>query len=232
MIKFFNRPSSNSAKASLFFEKTGLPYELVLVDTPMRDQYLPAFTAINLNSNTPTLVDGKAAVFGSDAILLFLDEKTSAFLPLNASALGAQIYLWLMFFATGIGLYFGQAMHFKHVVPEPKTYAVNCYGFEAHRHWALIGVQLAMYRYMLGDTKTIVDTAVRGWMRAVSSSLVAGARTTPPNVKRLLDEINTNSAARRAKDLKTKRAHTAEMDEETRKVLFPRNARIPSPAAT
>ena len=202
------------------------------MDTPRGGQHLSAFTAINLNAKTPTLVDGDAVVCGSNAILLYLDEKTSAFLPVNAPPLNVQMYLWLMFVATDIGPYFSPAVHFKHAVPKSETYALNRYGFDAHRHWAHICAQIATYRHMLGDTKTIVDTAVRGWARAVSFSLVADARTSPPNVKRLLDEINARFAARRANDLKTKRAHKAEMDEDTRKVLFSRNARLSTLAAT
>jgi GSH-dependent disulfide-bond oxidoreductase len=43
------------------------------------------------------------------------------------------MYPWLMFVATGIGPYSGQAVHFKHFAPEPKEYAVNRYDFEARR---------------------------------------------------------------------------------------------------
>ena len=122
--------------------------------------------------------------------------------------------------------YSGQAVHFKHFAPEPKDYAVNRYDFEAQRHWGLIDAQLAKHSYMLGDTYTLVDMAVWGWARAVPFILGAEAWATLPNVKRLLDEINARPAAQRAEALKTQHAYKAEMDEDSRKVLFPQNARL------
>ena len=79
---------------------------------------------------------------------------------------------------------------------------------------------------MLGDTYTLVDMAVWGWARAVPFILGADAWATLPNVKRLLDEINARPAAQRAEALKTQHAYKTEMDEGSRKVLFPQNARL------
>lgn len=226
MIKLYYHPSPNPAKIALFLEEAGLPYELVPVDTRKGDQHKPEFTAINPNAKTPALVDGDAVVFDSTAILLYLAEKTGQFLPENTPAQRAQMLSWLMFVATGIGPYSGQAVHFKHFAPEPKTYAVNRYDFEAQRHWGLIDAQLAKHRYMLGDTYTLVDMAVWGWARAVPFILGAEAWASLPNVKRLLDEINARPAAQRAEAIKAKFAFKAEMDDDARKVLFPQNARL------
>ena len=226
MIKFYYHPSPNPAKVALFLEEAGLPYELIPVDTRKGEQHKPAFTAINPNAKTPALVDRDAVVFDSNAILLYLAEKTGQFLPENTPAQRAQMLSWLMFVATGIGPYSGQAVHFKHYAPEPKDYAANRYDFEAQRHWALIDAQLAKHRYMLGDTYTIVDMAVWGWARAVPFILGAEAWATLPNVKRLLDEVNARPAAQRAEALKAKHAFKADMDEESRKAMFPQNARL------
>ncbi len=226
MIKLYYHPSPNPAKIALFLEEAGLPYELVPVDTRKGDQHKPEFTAINPNAKTPALVDGDAVVFDSTAILLYLAEKTGQFLPENTPAQRAQMLSWLMFVATGIGPYSGQAVHFKHFAPEPKTYAVNRYDFEAQRHWGLVDALLAKHRYMLGDTYTLVDMAVWGWARAVPFILGAEAWATLPNVKRLLDEINARPAAQRAEAIKAKFAFKAEMDDDARKVLFPQNARL------
>ena len=131
MIKFYYHPSPNPAKVALFLEEAALPYEMVPVDTRKGDQHEPAFRAINPNGKTPALVDGEAVVFDSNAILLYLAEKTGLFLPENSPAARAAMQSWLMFVATGIGPYSGQSVHFRHVAPEPKTYALNRYDFEA-----------------------------------------------------------------------------------------------------
>ena len=226
MIKFYYHPSPNPAKVALFLEECGLPYEVVPVDTRKGEQHAPSFLAINPNAKTPVLVDGDAVVFDSTAILLYLAEKTSKFLPEDTPAARAQMHSWLMFVATGIGPYSGQAVHFKHFAPEPKTYAVNRYDFEAWRHWSIIEAQLAKHRYMLGDHYTLVDMAVWGWARAVPFILGPDAWAKLPNVKRLLDEVNARPAAQRAEALKARYTFKTEMDEDARKAMFPQNARL------
>ena len=226
MIKFYYHPSPNPAKVALFLEECGLPYEVVPVDTRKGEQHSPSFLEINPNAKTPALVDGDAVVFDSTAILLYLAEKSGKFLPQDTPAARAQMHSWLMFVATGIGPYSGQAVHFKHFAPEPKTYAVNRYDFEAWRHWSIIEAQLAKHRYMLGDHYTLVDMAVWGWARAVPFILGPDAWATLPNVKRLLDEINARPAAQRAEALKARYTFKTEMDEDARKAMFPQNARL------
>lgn len=226
MIKFYYHPSPNPAKVALYLEETGLPYELVPVDTRQGEQHLPAFTEINPNAKTPALVDGDATVFDSNAILLYLAEKTGLFMPENTPAARAQMHSWLMFVATGIGPYSGQCVHFKHFAPAPKDYAVNRYDFEAWRHWRIVNDQLAKHPYMLGQSYTLVDMAVWGWARAVPFILGAEAWSQLPHVKHLLDEVNARPAAQRAEALKTRHAFKTEMDDAARQAMFPQNARL------
>jgi GST-like protein len=226
MIRFYYHPSPNPAKVALLLEEAGLAYELVPIDTRKGEQHSAAFTAINPNAKTPALVDGDAILFDSNAILLYLAEKTGMFLPPDTPADRARLLSWLMFVASGIGPYSGQAVHFKHFAPEPKAYAVNRYDFEAERHWKLIDGQLAKNRYMLGDVYTIVDMAVWGWARAVPFFLGAEAWDRLPNVKRLLDEVNARPAAQRAESLKTRNVYKTEMDDDARRAMFPQNARL------
>ncbi len=226
MIQLYYHPSPNPLKVALYLEETGLPYELVPVDTRKGEQHAPAFRAINPNAKTPALVDGDAVVFDSNAILLYLAEKTGQFLPEATPAARAQMHSWLMFVATGIGPYSGQAVHFKHFAPEPKAYAVNRYDFEAQRHWGILNERLGAQRYMLGNSYTLVDMAVWGWARAVPFILGPEAWTGLPHVKRLLDEVNARPAAQRAEALKTRFSFKTEMDDAARQAMFPQNARL------
>lgn len=226
MIKFYYHPSPNPLKVALFLEETGTPYEVVTVDTRKGEQHAASFKAINPNAKTPAMQDGDINVFDSNAMLLYLGEKTGQFLPANTPANRAAMYSWIMFVATGIGPYSGQAVHFKHFAPEPKEYAVNRYDFEAWRHWSIINDHLAANKYMVGNTYTLVDMAVWGWARAVPFILGADAWDKLPNVKRLLDEINARPAAQRAEALKAKYTFKAEMDDDAKKNMFPQNARL------
>ena len=182
--------------------------------------------ALNPNAKTPTLVDGDVVVFDSSAILLYLAEKSGKFGGTNTSKGKGEMYSWMMFVASGIGPYCGQAVHFKYHAPQPQTYAANRYDFEAMRHWRIVNDRLGSQAYMLGDEYSIVDMAVWGWARAVPFVLGADAWEQLPHVKRLLDEINARPAAQRTEALKERFSFKAEMDDDARKVLFPQNARI------
>ena len=218
-------------KVALFLEESALPYEIVPVDTRKGEQHLPAFLIINPNAKTPAIVDGDAMVFDSNAILLYLAEKSGQFLPENTAAARAQMLSWLMFVATGIGPYSGQAVHFKHFAPEPKEYAANRYAFEAERHYGILDARLANQQYMLGDAYSLVDMAVWGWTRVIPFILGADAWGSLPNLKRHLDEISARPAAIRAEALKSRFTFKAEMDNDALQQLFPQNARLNKSAA-
>jgi GST-like protein len=226
MLKLYYHPSPNPAKIALFLEEAGLPYEVVPVDVRKGEQFTPAFLAINPNAKTPALVDGEAVVFDSNAILLYLAEKTGRFLPQNTPKMRAELLSWLMFVASGIGPYSGQAVHFKHVAPEPKVYALNRYSYEAERHWGIVDARLAKQRYMVGDAYTIIDMSVWGWARLVPFILGPEAWAKLPNLKRLLDEINARPAAARAEALATNYEFKKDFDDEARKNMFPSNQRL------
>lgn len=226
MLKLFFHPSPNPLKVALFLEESQVPYEIVVVDTRKGDQHKPEFLKINPNAKTPAILDGDVAVFDSNAILMYLAEKYRQFLPPATPENKAQLLSWLMFVATGIGPYCGQAVHFKHFAPEPKEYAVNRYDFEAWRHWKIINEHLANRQYMVGNTYTIADMSVWGWARVVPFVLGANAFEQLPHVKRLLDEINARPAAQRAEAIKAQHTFKAEVDEDARKSLFPSNERL------
>ncbi|MBU2358915.1 MAG: glutathione S-transferase N-terminal domain-containing protein [Alphaproteobacteria bacterium] len=226
MLKFYFHPSPNPAKVALLLEELGVAYEAVPVDTRKGEQFSEAFLAINPNGKTPAMTDGAAKLFDSTAILLYLTQKYDKFLPAKTPEMQAQFLSWMMFVASGIGPYSGQAVHFKHFAPEPKDYAVNRYDFEAERHWGLIDKRLSEGKYMMGDTYTVLDMAVWGWARAVPFILGAEAWTALPNVKRLLDEINARPAAKAAEALSNEYSFKKDMDDAAKAVMFPQNKRL------
>ena len=220
MIQFYYHPSPNPAKVALFLEESGLAYELVPVDTRKGEQFAPSFLAINPNAKTPAIVDGDVTVFDSNAILLYLAEKTGSFLSDGTPRARGELLSWLMFIATGIGPYSGQAVHFKHYAPKGLDYAVDRYQYEARRHYGLLDAQLAHGVYMLGNSYTIVDMAAWGWARAVPFILGDDAWNTLPHLKRWFDVISARPAAIRANALKDKYAFKTTFDEEARQHLF------------
>jgi len=220
MIKFYYHPSPNPAKVALFLEESGLPYEVVPVDTRKGEQFKVDFVAINPNSKTPAITDGDVRVFDSTAILLYLAEKTGQFLPENTPKARGELLSWLMFIATGIGPYSGQAVHFKHFAPKGLDYALDRYQFEARRHYGILDAHLASRPYLLGATYTIADMSAWGWTRAVPFILGDDAWGNLPHLKRWFDLISARPAAVRANALKDKYTFKPDMDTEARRHMF------------
>lgn len=230
MLKFFYNAAPNPMKIALLLEELGLPYEAIPVDTRKGQQFDAAFLAINPNAKVPAIVDGEVTVFDSNAILLYLADRAKAFAPSDmASAERGQMLSWLMFIASGIGPFSGQSVHFRHVAPEPKEYALNRYDYEAHRHWKIIEAHLSKHTYFLGEHYSIVDMAFWGWARLLPYVLGGdNVWSQYPQVKRLLDAISARPAAQRAEALKTKHAFKTELDADARKFMFPANERLKS----
>ena len=221
MIKFYYSLAPNPMKVALFLEEAGLEYEPIPVDTRKGEQFAPEYAALNPNNKVPCIVDGDATVFDSNAILLYLGEKTGQFLPPNTPKLRGELLSWLMFVASGVGPYSGQCVHFRHFAPEPKDYAVNRYVFEAKRHCGILDARLAQAGDRWSATPTASSTwrsgAGRGWSRS-SSARTPG--TSCPNLKRHLDVISARPAAARALALKDRHAFKTEFDEEAKRHMF------------
>ena len=225
MITFYYNLAPNPMKVALFLEEAGLDYVAVPVDSRKGEQHAATYKAINPNAKVPAIVDGDATVFDSNAILLYLGEKTGKFVPKAGDKARGELYSWLMFVATGIGPYSGQAVHFKHFAPKPQDYAIERYAFEAQRHWGILDARLARHAFMLGEDYSIVDMAVWGWARMVPFVMGDEAWARLPNVKRLLDAVNARPAAKRAEAIKEKHSFKAEMDDEARRHMFPATAK-------
>jgi GST-like protein len=222
MIKFYYSGAPNPMKVALMLEETGLPYEPIPVDTRKGEQHKPEFLAINPNGKVPVIVDGDVTVFDSNAILLYLAEKTGKFLPPNTPKLRGELLSWLMFVASGVGPFSGQSVHFRNYAPEKIHYAINRYMYEAQRHYAIVNERLGKHKYMVAESYGIVDMALWGWARLIPTALGEEYWAKFPNVKRLVDEISTRPAAKAALAIKDKHQHAfkTEFDEEARKAMF------------
>jgi GSH-dependent disulfide-bond oxidoreductase len=229
VIRFYFHPTPNPAKVALLLEELGLAYEVVPVDTSKGEQHAPAFHAINPNGKVPAIVDtdgpggAEVRVFDSSAILLYLGEKTGRFMGSPADK--PELVSWLLFIATGLGPFSGQAVHFQHAAPEKIPYAINRYRREAERHYRVLDEHLARRDTIVGRDYTIADMSAWGW-------LARAARVLPgenpglaafPNLRRLFLAVDARPAAARARAVGKDRPFKKETDEETRRALFPAN---------
>src|SRR5215469_9514596 len=220
MLKFYYSGAPNPTKVALFLEEAGLPYEPIPVDGRKGDQHKPEFLAVNPNAKVPAIVDGDATVFDSNAILLYLAEKTGKFLPPKGDKSRGELLSWLMFVASGVGPFSGQSVHFRHYAPEKNAYAINRYMYEAQRHYSICNERLGKHKYMVADTYGIVDMALWGWARLIPNALGEEYWTKFPNVKRVVDEISARPAAQRASAIKDKHKFKTEFDDEAKRAMF------------
>jgi GST-like protein len=223
MIKFYYNTGPNPMKVALLLEEVGMKYQAIPVDGRLGDQHKPEYLAINPNAKAPSLIDGDVTLFDSNAILLYLAEKTGKFIPEGSGPERGEMLSWLMFVATGIGPYSGQSVHFQHHAPEKLEYAINRYRYEAKRHYQIIDNRLKNQSYMLGEQYSIIDMAVWGWATRVGYVLDEQARDAMPNLKRLVEEISSRPAALRVQALVDTHSFKMEMDEDARRNMFPSN---------
>lgn len=229
MIRFYFHPTPNPAKIALFLEEAGLPYEVVPVDTSKGEQHTPSFRAINPNGKVPAIVDTEgpggheARVFDSTAILLYLAEKTGQLLGTAEDR--PELLSWLLFIASGLGPFSGQAVHFQFAAPEGLDYAVNRYRREAERHYRVLEEHLEGRTYIVGDTYTIADISAWGWLdRAPRVFKGADDPLAPfPNLKRLFDTVDARPAVIRARAVGKDHPFKQVRDEEAQRSLFPSN---------
>ncbi|MBS0519842.1 MAG: glutathione S-transferase N-terminal domain-containing protein [Proteobacteria bacterium] len=229
MIRFYFHPTPNPVKVALFLEEAGLPYETIPVDTSKGEQHRPAFRAINPNGKVPAIVDTdgpggrQARVFDSSAILLYLGDKTGKLMGTPQDR--PELLSWLFFIASGLGPFSGQAVHFQFVAPEGLDYARNRYRREAERHYKVLDDHLAGRDFIVGDGYTIADISAWGWLDRAARVLKGEADPFRafPNIARWFRAIEARPAVARARAVGKDHVFKREVDEETRRALFPSN---------
>ena len=221
MLKFYFHQTPNPMKVALFLEETGLPYELVAVDTLKGEQHTPEYRAINPNGKTPALEDDGERVFDSTAILMHLSEKTGllAGQPEDRS----EMLSWLMFLATGLGPYSGQSVHFRHKAPEKIPYAMNRYLREAERHYEVLDTHLEGREYLVGDEYSIADISAWGWIDKATVVLGEVGLDNYPNLKRWFATIDARPAVQKAHEISKNIDFKTDFDEVAARALYPQN---------
>ncbi len=162
-------------------------------------------------------------VFDTTAILLYLAEKTGMYL--GAPEDGAELLSWLLFIASGLGPFSGQAVHFQFAAPEGLAYAVNCYRREAERHYQVLNDHLAGREFIAGSGYTIADMSAWGWLdRATRVMKGSDDPLAPyPHLKRLSQAVDARPAVQRARAVGRDHDFKKVNDEETKRALFPSN---------
>lgn len=221
MLKFYFHHTPNPMKVALYLEEIGLPYELIPVDTLKGEQHTPAYRAINPNAKTPAIVDDGKRVFDSTAILIYLSEKTGKLAGKAENR--SEMLSWLMFIASGLGPFSGQAVHFRHKAPEQVAYAKNRYSREAERHYEVLEKHMEGREFIVGDEYSIADISAWGWIDRATVVLGDDGLTPYPNLQRWFTRINARPAVERARNIAKDIHFKSEFDDEAARALYPQN---------
>lgn len=223
MLRLYFHPTPNPMKVALLLEELGVPYEVVPVDTYRGAQHEAAFRAVNPNGKAPAIIDDDGTrVFDSSAILLYLAEKHGALT--GAPEDRGELLSWLFWIASGLGPFSGQWVHFQTAgAAEGGDYAKRRYRFEAHRHYRVFDEHLAGRTYVVGDGYTIADISAWGWVDRNVRVLGEGGIDAYPEVKRWFAGIDARPAVARARAMAKGVQFKTDVDDETRRSLFPSN---------
>ena len=166
MIDLYTSPTPNGWKAAMGLEELSLAYKVHFVDLAAGDQFKPDFLAMNPNGRIPVILDQETdtTVFDSNAILIYLAEKTGRLLPASGAA-RHDVLQWLMFQASGIGPMQGQAVAFERYFPEDVPAARKRYHNETRRLYEVLNTQLADREWLAGDF-SIADISNWSWIRS------------------------------------------------------------------
>jgi GST-like protein len=218
MIKFYFNLAPNPMKVALLLEELETPYEPIPVDTRRGEQFAPAYLAVNPNAKLPAIVDGDAVVFDSNAILLYLAEKTGQFLPTEPRA-RAEVLQWLFWQVGGLGPMLGQHGHFKLYAKEKIPYAIQRYEDETKRLYGVMDRRLESREHLAG-AYSIADMACWPWIVTYKAQGIDLGEF--PNVRRWYDALKQRPALQRGfalgKDLR--QVVKDGPDDESRKHLF------------
>lgn len=171
-LQLYSQGTPNGIKVTIMLEELlaaghdGAEYDAWLIEIGKGDQFSSGFVAVNPNSKIPALVDHSGnelqRIFESGAILIYLAEKFSAFLPGSGIA-RTECLSWL-FWQIGSAPYLGGGFgHFYAYAPEKWEYPINRFAMEVKRQLDVLDKHLAHHKYMAGNEYTIADMAIWPW---------------------------------------------------------------------
>jgi GSH-dependent disulfide-bond oxidoreductase len=196
MITHFTHGTPNGVKIAIALEEMGLPYKAELVEVFSGEGQKPEFLALSPAGKIPAIRDGDngTVVYESNAILLYLAEKSGKLLPQD-KARRAEVNELLFLQASLQGPMFGQRMHFSFFAPETVGYAIRRYEEQGNTVDAVVERLLAGKKHFLGDEFSIVDVTFFGWY---SSAERAGyLPADKPNLKAWYDRMKSRPAVQK-----------------------------------
>lgn len=228
MIDLYFWTTPNGYKPLLFLEEAGVNYTIKPVNISKGEQFASEFLAISPNSKIPAIVDhtpsgggSPISIFESGAILQYLAESTSKFLPADVAG-RAEVMQWLFWQMGGLGPMLGQHLHFRDYAPEKIDYAIERYVKETERLYGVLDQRLRDRDFVTGDY-SITDMAIFPWIHRLAPK--HQTLDDFPNIARWHHEIVNRPAVNRAYDIGKSINTMPTVTEESKKFLLGQSAR-------
>jgi GST-like protein len=212
-LQLYSLATPNGVKVTVMLEEllaaghTGAEYDAYVINIRDGNQFGSGFVDLNPNSKIPALMDHSIAtptrVFESGAILIYLAEKFSAFLPTEPSK-RSECLSWL-FWQMGSAPYLGGGFgHFYVYAPMKIEYCIDRFAMETKRQLDVLDRQLADNKFISGEDYTIADMAIWPWYGVLTTNALYGAAEfldaqSYKNVVRWTKEIADRPAVKRGR---------------------------------
>ncbi|AOT07343.1 glutathione-dependent disulfide-bond oxidoreductase [Pseudoalteromonas luteoviolacea] len=212
-LQLYSLATPNGVKVTILLEEllekgiADAEYNAFLIDIMEEDHFSSGFCDINPNSKIPALIDNSQQpairVFESGAILLYLAEKFSAFIP-KPLHLRTECLNWLFWQMGSAPILGGGFGHFYAYAPEKLQYPIDRYTMEVKRQLDVLNIHLQDNTYLCGNEYTIADIAIWPWYGVlVTGGLYDAAEflnvDAYPHVQRWAKLISTRSAVKRGR---------------------------------
>jgi GSH-dependent disulfide-bond oxidoreductase len=202
MIELHYWPTPNGHKITMMLEETGIEFEIVPVNIGKGEQFNPEFLRIAPNNRMPAIIDRApvdggppVSLFESGAILLYLADKTSRFIPADLRG-RAEVLQWLFWQMGGLGPMAGQNHHFRNYAPDKIPYAIERYVKETNRLYGVLDRRLADREFVAGKDYSIADMAIYPWI--VPHEAQGQTLDDFPALKRWFESVRARPATERA----------------------------------
>jgi GST-like protein len=171
-IQLYSLATPNGIKVTVMLEELlelgyeGAEYDAFQIKISDGEQFGSGFVALNPNSKIPALLDRSTKpatrVFESGAILLYLAEKFTVFVPEDPAA-RAECFSWLMWQMGSVPYLGGGFGHFYFYAPERWEYPIDRYAMEVKRQLDVLDRNLAERQFLCGEEYNIADMANYAW---------------------------------------------------------------------
>lgn len=236
MIDVYYWPTPNGWKVTIMLEECGLKYKLIPVDIGAGDQFKSEFLRLSPNNRMPAIVDhdppggGPAlTLFESGAILEYLAEKTSKFMPADNIAKRYQVLQWVHWQMANLGPMMGNANHFKNYAKNitddasQLEYGTKRFVGEVDRLCGVMDAQLSANRFLAGEDYSIADMISWPWAMLLGRLIDETVWQQFPHLKRWVDEVGARPAVERGRKVGAelgKRELTEAEENARREMLF------------